>query len=173
VISWYTRWSCLRAAETGTTFAAAVLAPVLLWPSATPAHANPPALCQYPLGDKIATIPCDSDPLAEPGMAGNLPPQLPPQPAPPAASPGSGQPLAAQHYLSELDRYVHPNVSSDRLIELGNLACTTRRSGVSSDDARMVLWQNLKDSGLVSNNAETGSLVNIAVKNLCPEVGYP
>jgi hypothetical protein len=167
------RWNAQPAPGPWIAFTAAVLAPILLWPLATPAHADPPALCQYPLGDKIATIACDSDPLAEPGMAGNMPQQLPPQPAPPAASPGSLQSLGAQRYLSELDRYIHPNVSSDRLIELGNLACTARRSGVSSDDARMVLWQNLNDSGLVSNNAEAGTLVHIAIKNLCPEVGYP
>ena len=63
---------------TGTAFTGAVLAAGLLWPSATPAHANPPALCHYQLGDKIATIPCDEDPQAEPGMAGNMPGQLPP-----------------------------------------------------------------------------------------------
>jgi Protein of unknown function (DUF732) len=156
----------------GTVYTGAVLTFGLLWPSAT-AHANPPALCQYQLGDKIATIACDADPQAEPGMAGNMPVQLPPQPAPPAAFPGSGQPRGAQRYLSELDGYVHPNVSSDRLIELGNLACSARRSGVSTDAARMVLWQNLKDSGVVSNNAETGTLVHVAVDILCPEVGYP
>ncbi|WP_369829763.1 DUF732 domain-containing protein [Mycobacterium sp. 852002-51152_SCH6134967] len=101
-----------------------------------------------------------------------MPVQVPPQLAPPAASPGSGQSPAAQRYLSELDKYVHPNVSPGRLIELGDLACSTRRSGVSADDTRMVLWQNLKDSGVVSDNAETGTLVDVAADTLCPEVGY-
>jgi hypothetical protein len=81
---------------TGSVFTGAVLAAGLLWPSAALAHANP-ALCQYPLGDKMVTIPCGADPQAEPGMAGNMPGQLPadmPGPAdngrPPNYGPGDG-----------------------------------------------------------------------------------
>jgi hypothetical protein len=62
---------------TGRALAGAVLAAGLLWLAATLAHASPPALCQYPLGDKIVTIPCGTDPQSQPGMAGNLPGQLP------------------------------------------------------------------------------------------------
>lgn len=145
---------------------AAALTALAFGPWAQPASANPPGLCQYGLGDRNATIACGSDPLAEPGMAGNMP-------APTAAPSGSGIAPGAQTYLSELEVYVHPKVSSNRLIELGNLACSARRSGMSSDDARMILWDNLKASGVTSSNAETGTLVHVAVDNLCPEVGYP
>lgn len=58
---------------TGTALAAASLVVGLWWLSTPPAHADEPALCQYQLGAKVATIRCDSDPRAEPGMAGNMP----------------------------------------------------------------------------------------------------
>jgi hypothetical protein len=80
---------------------------------------------------------------------------------------------AEQRYLADLYQYVHPSVTAPRLVELGNLACSVRRSGASSDDAREAVWQNLNAAGVVSSNAEMGTLVHVAVDNLCPEVGYP
>jgi hypothetical protein len=80
---------------------------------------------------------------------------------------------AEQRYLSDLYQYVHPSVTAARLVELGNLACSVRRSGMSSDDAREAVWRNLDAAGVVSSNAEMGTLVHVAVDNLCPEVGYP
>ncbi len=143
-----------------------------LFMSSGSAQADAPSYCQYPLGSKIVTVPCGEDALAEPGMAGNLPMQLPPA-MPPAASPGSAPPIGAQRYLSELNGLVHPNVSSDRLVELGSLACSARGAGASSDEASMTVWQNLADSGVISNKAETGTLVHAAVDSMCPGFGYP
>lgn len=80
---------------------------------------------------------------------------------------------AEQRYLSDLYQYVRPSVTAARLVELGNLACSLRRSGGSIDDARTAVWQNLNAAGAVSSNAEMGTLVHVAVDNLCPEVGYP
>lgn len=51
----------------------AVLAAGPLWQSLMPAQAAPGELCQYQLGDKVATIACDTDPRSQPGMAGNMP----------------------------------------------------------------------------------------------------
>lgn len=87
------------------------------------------------------------------------------------ADPGATD--AEQRYLNDLYQYVHPSVTDARLVELGNLACSVRRSGASSDDARTAVWRNLDAAGVVSSNAEMGSLVHVAVDNLCPEVGYP
>lgn len=133
-------------------------------------HTDPPDLCQQQLGDKVVTVPCGTcdDILAEPGMGGNVA-----CPASPAASVPGQLSQAEQHYLDDLDQYVHPRVAPPTLLELGNLACSVRRSGMSSDDAREAVWQNLSDAGVVSSNAETGTLVHVAVDNLCPEVGYP
>lgn len=97
----------------------------------------------------------------------------PPRAPRPPGTPGSGRPSGAQRYLADLSRFVHPDVGPDRLVELGNLACSARRRGMSSDDASMAVWEELKGSGLVSNMAETGTIVSVAVENLCPEVGYP
>lgn len=80
---------------------------------------------------------------------------------------------AEQAYLANLYLFVHPSVTAPRLVELGNLACAARRGGASSDDAREVVWQNLNAAGVVSSNAEMGTLVHVAVDSLCPEVGYP
>jgi hypothetical protein len=78
-----------------------------------------------------------------------------------------------QRYLSDLYQYVHPSVTPARLIEMGNLACSVRRSGGSTDDARTAVWQNLNATAVVSSNAEMGTPVHVAVDNFCPEVGYP
>jgi hypothetical protein len=78
-----------------------------------------------------------------------------------------------QRYLSDLYQYVHPSVTAARLVELGNLTCSVRRSGSSADDAKNVVWQNLDSAGVVSSNAEMGTLVHVAINHLCPEVGYP
>lgn len=80
---------------------------------------------------------------------------------------------AEQNYLANLYLLAHPSVTAPRLVELGNLACAVRRSGASSYDARDAVWQNLNAAGVVSSNAEMGTLVHVAVDNLCPEVGYP
>lgn len=86
-----------------------------------------------------------------------------------SAAPGS----AEDQYLTELYQYVHPSVTAPRLVQLGNLACSVRRRGGTSYDARDAVWQNLDASGVVSSNAEMGTLVHAAVDQLCPEVGYP
>ena len=44
---------------------------------------------------------------------------------------------------------------------------------MSSDDASDAIWHNLNAAGVVSSNAEMGTLVHIAIDSLCPEVGYP
>lgn len=85
------------------------------------------------------------------------------------AAPGS----AEDQYLTELYQVVHPSVTTPRLIQLGNLACSVRRQGGTSYDARDAVWKNLDASGVVSSNAEMGGLVHVAVDQLCPEVGYP
>lgn len=80
---------------------------------------------------------------------------------------------AEQQFLADLYQYVHPSVTPARLIELGNLACTVRRNGSSTDDATTAVWHSLDRQGVVSSKAEVGTLVHVAVDRLCPEVGYP
>jgi hypothetical protein len=80
---------------------------------------------------------------------------------------------AEQNYLSDLRQYVHPGVTDARLVELGNLTCSARHNGSSTDAATSVVAHNLDASGVLSSNAEIGSLVHVAIDNLCPEVGYP
>ncbi len=52
-------------------FPIAVLVVGLAPSMAAPAAASP-AFCEHQLGDKVVTVPCGDDALAEPGMAGNL-----------------------------------------------------------------------------------------------------
>ena len=82
-------------------------------------------------------------------------------------------PAAEQQYLTSLHQFVHPSVTTSRLIELGNLTCVVRRNGSSTDDAKNAVWQSLDRQGVVSSNAEIGTLVHEAVNYLCPDVGYP
>lgn len=78
-----------------------------------------------------------------------------------------------QDFLSQVYLYGHPSVTQSRLLELGYQACSVRRSGQDSDAAKAALYRSLNAQGVVSSNAEIGSLVHVAVDTLCPEVGYP
>jgi hypothetical protein len=80
---------------------------------------------------------------------------------------------AEQQFLNDLSRYVHPSVAPARLVELGNLTCTVRRNGGSTDDAKRAVSQSLDRQGVVSSNADIGTLVHEAVDYVCPQVGYP
>lgn len=80
---------------------------------------------------------------------------------------------AEQRYLSNLRQYAHPSVTDARLVELGNLTCSVRHHGSSTDEAKGAVARNLDASGVFSSNAAIGTLVHIAIDNLCPEVGYP
>ncbi len=80
---------------------------------------------------------------------------------------------AEQEYLAQLYLLAHPSVTAEWLVELGNLACTVRRAGGTTDIAKETVWLNLNAAGVVSSNADVGTLVHVAVDNLCPEVGYP
>lgn len=91
----------------------------------------------------------------------------------PAAHAAPGMTPAEQRYLADLYQYVHPPVTDARLVELGNLTCSARRGGSSTDDAKVAVWRNLDASGVSTSNAEIGTLVHEAIDYLCPEVGYP
>jgi hypothetical protein len=85
-------------------------------------------------------------------------------------------PLASadeQAFFSQVYQYVHPSVTQARLLELGYQACNVRRSGQSTDAAKSAVDRSLSAQGVVSSNAEVGSLVHVAIDTLCPEVGYP
>jgi Protein of unknown function (DUF732) len=85
-------------------------------------------------------------------------------------------PLAAadeQGFFSQIYLIAHPSLTGPRLLELGYQTCSVRRSGQSTDDAKVAVWQSLNAQGVVSSNAEIGSLVHVAIDTLCPEVGYP
>lgn len=77
------------------------------------------------------------------------------------------------NFLNEVGPIAHPLVSVPTLIQLGHQACGVRRAGGSTGDAKVSVWKSLEAQGVVSSNAEIGSLVHAAVDTLCPEVGYP
>jgi hypothetical protein len=93
------------------------------------------------------------------------------EPATVRAAPGNT--MAEQDFFSEVFLYARPPVTNQRLLQLGYQACAVRRGGGSSDEAKSVLWRSLYDQGVLSAQAEVGSLVHVAVDTLCPEVGYP
>ncbi len=77
------------------------------------------------------------------------------------------------NFLNAVYPYAHPQVSPQALIQLGHLACGVRRAGGGTGDAKVAVSQTLWSKGVMSSNAEVGSLVRAAVDTLCPEVGYP
>lgn len=83
--------------------------------------------------------------------------------------------LVEQRYLTEVDQYLtRPRPPDPFVLQTGYQACQVRRSGGSSDDAKVAVWKTWAASGLgPASGAVVGSLVHVAVDNLCPEVGYP
>jgi len=77
------------------------------------------------------------------------------------------------NFLNAVYPYAHPQVSPQALIQLGHQACGVRRAGGGTGDAKVAVTQTLWSQGVMSSNAEVGSLVRAAVDTLCPEVGYP
>jgi hypothetical protein len=76
-----------------------------------------------------------------------------------SASTAAGDPVTTaseRQYLTALYLLVHPPVTDARLVELGNLTCSVRRSGSSTDDAKVAVWHSLDRQGVVSSNAKMG-----------------
>lgn len=81
---------------------------------------------------------------------------------------------AEESFYREVLQYAHPAVDTSFLLFLGDQACQVRESGQDTDAAKRAVYtivQNAK--GVTSSSAEVGSLVHVAIDNLCPEVGYP
>ena len=95
------------------------------------------------------------------------------------ATPATAEPFASgpgeRQYLTEVDQYLlRPRPTDDLVLKAGHQACQVRRSGGSSDDAKRIIWNTLEDhASRRFGGAEVGSIVHVAVDNLCPEVGYP
>lgn len=86
-----------------------------------------------------------------------------------------GDTAAEQQFLAEADQYLlRPRPTDVLVLQLGKQACQVRSSGGSSDDAKVAIWKTWQASGIrPPAGAEVGSLVHVAVDNLCPQVGYP
>ena len=94
--------------------------------------------------------------------------------APAAGAEPYGDTPAERQYLAEADRYMQrPRPTDVVVLRVGKQACQVRRSGGTSDDAKAEIWKTFDQYGITMSGAEVGSLVHVAVDNLCPEVGYP
>lgn len=93
----------------------------------------------------------------------------------PAQAEPYGSTPAERRYLAEVDQYLlRPRPTDVVMLKVGYQACQVRRGGGSSDDAKRVIWDTLEDGGSRHfGGAEVGSIVHVAVDNLCSEVGYP
>lgn len=94
---------------------------------------------------------------------------------PAASADPYGNTPAERQYLADAGQYLLlPRPTDVFILELGHQACQVRRSGGSSDDAKAAIWKTWDASGMrPAVGAEVGSLVHVAVDDLCPEVGYP
>ena len=95
--------------------------------------------------------------------------------APCAGAEPYGDTAAERQFLVEADQYLlRPRPTDVFVLQLGQQACQVRRSGGTSDEAKVAIWNTWEASGIrPAAGAEVGSLVHVAVDNLCPEVGYP
>lgn len=83
----------------------------------------------------------------------------------------SGSPSS---YLQALSQVAHPTVNTDVLLFAGQQACSSLQAVRSFDMAeKAVYYSILNRTGVTPNMAEVGTIVHVAVDQLCPEVGYP
>jgi hypothetical protein len=78
-------------------------------------------------------------------------------------------------YLAQADQYLpRPRPTDVVILEVGQQICQVRRSGGSTNDAKVAAWNTWNTFGVgTTSNAVIGSLVHLAIDNMCPEVGYP
>lgn len=95
--------------------------------------------------------------------------------APLAGAEPYGDTPADRQFLAEADQYLpRPRPTDVLVLKLGRHACQIRRSGGTSDDAKVAIWNTWNAAGIgPTSGAVVGSLVHVAVDNLCPEAGYP
>jgi hypothetical protein len=96
-------------------------------------------------------------------------------PLPCAQAQPYGDTPAERQFLAEAGQYLLlPRPTDVLVLQLGKQACQVRQAGGSSDDAKAAIWNTWDSAGIrPASGAEVGSLVHVAVDNLCPEVGYP
>ncbi len=96
-----------------------------------------------------------------------------------SAIPATAEPWAPtaveQRYLTDVDQYLtRPRPPDPFVLQLGYQACQVRRGGGSSDEAKVAVWKTWASSGLgLPSGAVVGSLIHVAVDNLCPRGRLP
>lgn len=85
-----------------------------------------------------------------------------------------GNTPAEQQYLIEASTLFALRHPDKPILDVGYQACSIRRNGMSSDQAKVAVSKTLAGTyGMNVPGVVAGSLVHMAVDNLCPEVGYP
>lgn len=86
----------------------------------------------------------------------------------------TNQASAEQRYVLQASTLASLRHPDKVILDVGYLACSVRRNGQSSDQAKVAVSNKLSRTyKVLVPGAVAGSLVHMAVDNLCPEVGYP
>ena len=64
----------------------------------------------------------------------------------------------------------HPPLTPPVLVNMGHQACSDIAGGVSPDLEKGRLGTQLSNQGIASSNAEVGTLIHFALRDLCPNV---
>lgn len=91
----------------------------------------------------------------------------------PVAAADPGFTTAENQFLSHLyapGPVAHPPVNSQGLVSMGWQACTDISNGMSPDDAKYKLQGDLRNEGILDSEADVGTLVHFALRDLCPNV---
>lgn len=86
-----------------------------------------------------------------------------------AASPAAAD---ENQFLSDLltGDMAHPSLTPPALVKMGHQACSDIAGGVSPDFEKGQLGTQLSNQGVASSNAEVGTLIHFALRDLCPNV---
>lgn len=87
----------------------------------------------------------------------------------------AGAPRAAadeNQFRSDLltGNMAHPPLTPPALVKLGHQACADIAGGVSPDVEKGRLGTQLSNQGVAASNADVGTLIHFALRDLCPDV---
>jgi hypothetical protein len=75
-----------------------------------------------------------------------------------------------QFFLDLQSPMAHPPLLLPALVKMGHQACSDISSGVSPDVEKGNLQMGLLNQGINTSNADVGTLVHFALRDLCPDV---
>lgn len=92
--------------------------------------------------------------------------------ATPTASGDPGAVSPDQLFLRDVMSYMVPPWPGDETTHMGHRVCADMAAGTTADAERNTLVAELLRRNIQASNADVGTMVHLAVQDLCPQIPY-